>query len=131
MNFVICTLANNQGYTHYEPAVENGALPREIKTIFIQGGASVARLSGSSGIYTPTGFATPVSDEDLELLEQNAVFKLHKQNGHIKVDKKDKDIEKAVVDMNRVDQSSPKVEADFPGFVVTIDTPKSNDPHRI
>jgi hypothetical protein len=131
MNYVFCTLANNQGYTHYEPPVEKGALPREVKTIFVKGGASVAQLSGTSGIHTPSGFATAVSDEDLELLEQNAVFKMHKQNGHIKVDKKDKDIEKAVVDMNRIDQSSPKVEADFPGFVVTIDTPKSSDPHRI
>lgn len=131
MNYVFCTLANNQGYTHYEPAVEHGALPREIKTIFIKGGASVAQKSGSSDVFTPHGFATQVSDEDLEMLEKNSVFQMHKKNGHIKVDKKDKDIEKAVVDMNRVDQSSPKVEADFPGFVVTIDTPKSSDPHRI
>jgi hypothetical protein len=131
MNYVYSTLANNQGYTHYEKAADGGALPREIKTIFIKGGASVAQKSGSSDVFTPHGFATPVSDEDLELLEKNYTFNLHRKNGHIKVDKKDKEIEKAVADMNRVDQSSPKVEADFPGFVVSIDTPKSSDPHRI
>ena len=131
MNYVYSTLANNQGYTHYEAAADKGALPREVKTIFIKGGASVAHASGSSGVFTPHGFATPVSDEDLALLEKNDIFQLHKTNGHIKVDKKNTDVEKAVADMNRVDQSSPKVEADFPGFVVSTDVPKSSDPYRI
>lgn len=131
MNHVFSTLATNMSYVHWLPAADGGALPIEGKTINIQGGASVAQLSGSSAIWTPLGFGTPVSDEDLELLEQNNVFKLHKKNGYIKVQKKNVDVEKAVADMNRVDGSSPKVEADFPGFVVTIDTPKSSDPHRI
>lgn len=131
MNYVYSTLATNMGYTHYEPGADKGALPREIKTIHIKGGASVAQKSGSSDVWTPLGFATQISDDDLGLLEQNEVFALHKKNGYIKVEKKNKEVEKAVADMNRVDNSSPKVEADFPGFVVTIDTPKSSDPHRI
>lgn len=130
-NYVFSTLATNMNYTHWLPGADGGTLPSEGKTIYIKGGATVAHKSGSSDVWTPLGFATEVSDEELGLLEQNQVFNLHRKNGYIKVEKKNKDVEKAVSDMNRVDKSSPKVEADFPDFIVSIDTPKSNDPHRI
>jgi hypothetical protein len=132
-NYVVSTLATNMGYTHYEQGVDKGALPREIKTIYIKGGASVAQGARNSvALWTPVGYHTEVSDEDLALLEQNATFKLHKQNGYVRVDKKNSDIEKAVADMNRVDgESSPKTEADFPGYIVSTEVPTSRDPHRI
>ena len=132
-NYVVSTLATNMGYTHYEQGADKGALPREIKTIYIKGGASVAQgARNATALWTPVGYHTEVSDEDLAFLEQNETFKLHKKNGYMRVDKKNTDIEKAVADMNRVDgESSPKTEADFPDYIVSTEVPTSRDPHRI
>ena len=95
--------------------------------------ASVAQgARNSAALWTPVGYHTEVSDEDLALLEKNATFQLHKKNGFVRVDKKNTDIEKAVADMNRVDgESSPKTEADFPDYIVSTEVPTSRDPHRI
>jgi len=131
MPHVFSTLATNMGYTEWLPPPDGGALPIEGRTIHVKGGATVAHKSGSSDVWTPLGFGTQVTDEELEVLEKNSVFQIHKKNGYITVQKKDTAVEKAVADMNRVDKSSPKTEADFPDFIVTIDTPKSSDPHRI
>jgi hypothetical protein len=128
MNYVFSTLATDMSYVHWVSAGA-GVPPAEGKSIFIQGGAGVAQKPKPGlDIWTPLGRVTEVSDEDLELLEQNEVFKLHKKNEFIKVQKKSTDVEKAVVDMNRRDNSSPRTEADYPaeaGIVVSTDVPKS------
>jgi len=130
-HYVFSTLATDMTYVHWVIPGE-GIPPVEAGSVFIQGGAGVAqRPKPGSDIWTPLGRMTTVTDEQLEILEQNSVFKQHRENGFITVQKKAIDVEKAVADMNRKDNSSPKVEADFPGFIVTTEVPKSADAHRI
>lgn len=128
MNYVFSTLATDMTYVNWvSPGA--GIPPVEGKSIFIQGGAGVAqRGRPGSDIWTPLGRVTEVSDEDVDMLERNEVFALHKKNGFIKVQKKSADPEKAVADMNRKDASSPRTESDYPaesGITVTTDIPKS------
>lgn len=130
-NYVFSTLSTDMTYTHWLPPAdgEGRALAVEGKQIFIQGGANVAqKAKNSSDIWTPLGRVTEVSDEDLALLEQNHVFKIHKTNGFIKVQKKSADVEKVVADMSRADKSRPLTESDFPeetGLAVSTDVPMS------
>lgn len=56
---------------------------------------------------------TSVTDEDLELLEQNPVFALHKANGFITVEAKEIPVEKVVSDMEARDEAAPLTESDF------------------
>ena len=102
MAFIYSTLSNSQLYTIYQNQDDN-RLPKKVKTIHVEGGANIRLKS----LETPFGVVTEVSDEDLEHLEKNGVFQIHKKNGHIKVDKKKNEIEKAVSDMTRIDASAP------------------------
>lgn len=127
-NYVFSTLATDMSYVNWHsPGV--GIPPMEGKHVNIQGGAGVAQKGKpGSEFWTPLGRVTEVSDDDLALLERNEVFQLHQKNGFITVRAKSIDVEKAVADMNRKDNSSPRTEADYPakdGITVTTDIPKS------
>lgn len=128
MNYVFSTLATDMTYVNWVSPGE-GIPPVEGKSIFVQGGAGVAqRGRPGSDIWTPLGRVTEVDDEDLALLERNEVFNLHRKNKFITVQKKNVDVEKVAVDMNRRDNSSPRTESDYPaesGITVTTDIPKS------
>lgn len=128
-NHVFSTLATDMTYVNWHSPGE-GIPPTEGKHINIRGGAGVAQKARpGSDIWTAYGFATEVSDDDLALLEQNEIFKLHKKNGYITIRSKAMDVEKAVADMNRKDNSSPLTEADVKardaGITVSTDVPKS------
>jgi hypothetical protein len=73
------------------------------KTVTIQGGAKVA----NRGIVTPRGLVTHVTDEDLAHLEKNPVFKQHVENGYIKVERKEVNLDKVVDNMEQEDESAP------------------------
>jgi len=107
--YVFSTLSTDMDYVEWKPGADKGALGSQGRTIRIKGGAGVA----NDRIVTPLGVSTEVDDEDVALLEQNEVFKLHKANGHVTIQKKKADAEKVAADMNRNDPSSPKTPADY------------------
>lgn len=78
------------------------------KAVTVKGGANIA----DKHFLTPLGVVTEVDESALQLLRKNHVFSLHLKNGHLKIDIQKQDIEKAVADMQRVDESAPDTEAD-------------------
>ena len=104
---IYSTLACDQNYTNYESG--GGDVPVARPAVFIAGGTGVA----NDRFITPLGVHTEVSDAQLEELERNFVFQMHKKNGFIRVEKKKSDPEKVAADMNLKDPSAPKTSADF------------------
>lgn len=105
--YVYSTLSCDTGYATYKKG--GGDLPIVEHIVFIKGGAGVA----NDRFITPLGVATGVSNEEAELLEQNEVFRLHRENGFITMQKKQVDVEKVVADMVGRDVSAPIVPEDF------------------
>lgn len=128
MNYVFSTLPTDMTYTRWESAGD-GVPKSLVHSVFIKGGAGVAQKpKPGTDIWTPLGNATPVSDEDLETLEKDPIFQLHKKNKYLTVRQKNADVEVVALDMNRRDNSSPMTESDYPvegGIIVTTDVPKS------
>lgn len=109
---IASTLSCGNDYAIYHKT-DSGANPIA-KVVSIKGGANVARRGGESGILTPQGIITTVTDEELEALRQNEDFNLHEKNGFIKVlNQSSTKVEKAVKDMKESDDSAPLKEADF------------------
>lgn len=106
--YIYSTLTSDNKYTAYD---KNGqgdlVIPRH--SVLINGGANLA----DKNLITPKGTLTIVSDEDLEFLEDNTIFKLHKDNGFIRVEKKHAEVAKVVKDMEKGDKSKPKTPADY------------------
>lgn len=130
-NYVYSTLAADVSYNHYVaseivksliPGVAPKAtqVPRIEKSVLIKGGAGVAP-AGIRRLETPLGVSTPVTDDELELLEKNDVFQLHVKNGYITVRRKKVDAEIVVADgMESRDVSAP----------VTPEDGLAGDPHN-
>lgn len=107
MPYIYSTLAADTGYATYS---KGGAdLPVMEHVIYVKGKAGVA----DHHFITPRGVVTSVTDEELAQLEQNPVFKLHKENGYITVESKQHDVEKVVADMKGRDVSAPLVPEDY------------------
>lgn len=125
MPHIYSTLSAPVKYTRYE-MTENGT---NMKTgeVLIKGGANVAPKNNEEVLATPVGIVTEVTDAELELLESNKVFELHKKNGHIIVVKGNEiKVSKAVEGMKDKDRSAPKTEADFsPNKIPTTGKGKS------
>ena len=67
-------------------------------------------------LATPNGVVTKVTDEELELLEQHPLFKIHKQNGFVRVSKTNpqEDVMKVdTKDMQNKDASAQRVDSDY------------------
>lgn len=107
MPYIYSTLAADTGYAVY--AKTNSDLPILEKTIFIKGGAGVA----NKNIITPRGVMTEVSQEELALLQDHPVFKMHQENGYVSIDAKAHAVEKVVADMKGRDVSAPLVPEDY------------------
>jgi hypothetical protein len=56
---------------------------------------------------------TKVSDEELELLKSHPTFMHHVEKGHITIESKNVDVEKATQNMTKRDVSAPKIPGDF------------------
>jgi hypothetical protein len=95
----------------YNDFVPGGAdLPVVAKSVTIKGGAGIA----NKNLITPLGVVTEIDDADLEMLNRNGIFKLHKENGFITVEKRNVDVEKVVANMGeKADPSAPLSPADF------------------
>lgn len=105
MNYVYSTLSTPMQYTFYKNTPSNQ--PAVIfKSIKIKGGASIM---DKRELHTPRGFVTQVTDEELELLKTNEVFKTHLENGFISFEeRKEKSLDKKLETMTKRDFSAPK-----------------------
>ena len=101
--YVISTLSSGVDYCFYKTAA-NGSQIID-RTISLNGGANVVNYRT---LLTPKGIVSSITDEEYELLKEHPVFKIHLQNGFVKVVKKSPaDVDKAVVDLAPEDKSSP------------------------
>lgn len=99
--YIYSTLTGSQNY-----ATESGK-------VLVKGGANLPGAKLPDGEFiTSLGAVTKVTAEQYQALEKNALFRLHKANGFIKVDQKKVDIEVVASDMSSRDGSSPETESD-------------------
>jgi hypothetical protein len=103
-------LANAQRYATY---VAGGADLKEIShRVHVAGGAGLM----NKNLITPQGVRSgPFTEHDIEMLKQNKVFQLHKENGFITVEEgKAIDVDTVVSDMgDKVDPSFPLSDSDY------------------
>ena len=107
MAYIFSTLTCDNEYTLWKRIGEDRVIPE--KSVIIKGGTGIV----NKNLITPMGVMTEVTDEQLELLEQNPSFKRHKENGFLVVEKNKKKKKKVASKMKIKDKSAPKVEADF------------------
>lgn len=112
-NFVYSTLSTDVFYVPYHEKLDQNDMPIAEKDagVLIKGGANVA----TKHLVTPKGVVTTVSDEQLEMLEKNDLFQLHKKNGFIIVDTSKVDPEVRAADMEQRDDSAPATPNDYDG----------------
>lgn len=106
--YVYSTLAADTAYTEW---VEGGGEIRTPgRTVTIKGGTGVA----NKNFITPMGVVTKVTEEELELLKANPVFRKHEDGGFIRYSSANVDPEKvATKDMETRDNSAPIVPEDY------------------
>ena len=104
--YVFSTLASDVAYTNH--AQGGGDLPIDLPPVVIKGGAGVA----NERIVTPRGVATEVTEEQVEYLRQNEIFKLHEKNGFVMVSDTYGDPDTVAADMTGRDNSAPIVPQD-------------------
>ena len=84
--YICSTLTGNNIYPLWTKAAKGGNnLPRRERHVLVRGGSLVA----NKHIITPHGVVTPVTDEELKLLEGCKAFNRHVAKGFIKVLDKD------------------------------------------
>ena len=114
MAYIISKLSSDTDYVVYGDVT--GGKKVILKHILIKGGAGV---TDKKTLLLPGGFATEVSEEDLELLEKNPVFQIHKKNGHVSVMHNATKYEAAEKAENsadlQTDKSRQQTEKDFNG----------------
>lgn len=107
MSYVLSTLTAAQDYSFYTKSIDG--VQRVEKVIHINGGANVA----NKHFVTKDGVMTELTDEDVGLLESHPVFKLHKENGYVKIFKSEKDESRVLLDMEKADASAPLTPATY------------------
>lgn len=85
MAYILSTMTSGVDYTIYKKTP--GGLSVPVKTISVNGGANV---QNTRTLITPQGITTSITDEDLELLMNHPVFKIHLEKGFVKVVKTEK-----------------------------------------
>lgn len=107
MPYVYSTLTSDNRYTFY---AKGGAdMPIEEHSVTVKGGTGVM----NDRLVTPLGVATEISDHEASLLKEHPVFKLHAENGFVKIDNAKQAPEKAAADMQIADGSAPLSESHF------------------
>lgn len=104
--FIFSTLASDVAYTNH--AQGGGDMPIELPPVVVKGGAGVA----NDRLVTPRGVATRVTEEQVEYLRQNEIFKLHEKNGFVMVSESAGDPDTVAADMTGRDNSAPIVPQD-------------------
>ena len=77
--------------------------------VTVNGGHGVA----TKHLVTPKGVVTEVSDDDMDFLLQDRLFKKHMNAGFMSYDKKEVAASKKALDMAEKDGSAPLVPSDF------------------
>lgn len=111
MPYITSTMSASVSYAIYKKTM--GGLPVVEKEITIEGGANVM---SKKLLATPNGVVTKVTDEELALLEQHPVFKIHASKGFVRVSKNNPQEDAITVnvkDMERKDASAPRVDSDY------------------
>lgn len=101
MKIILSTLTGAQDYVFYD--CSSNAVNKVCKTIHIEGGSNLA----NKNLVTPQGVVTEISDDDCELLKTHPIFKLHFDNGFVKIVDSEKETEKAKQDLQKEDLSAP------------------------
>jgi len=125
-HYVYSTLSASMDYTTY---AKGGAdLPAVAGNVRIEGGANIP----DKFMRTPLGVANGVTDDELEQLMANEVFKAHIANGFITVRDDKVDPEVAAADMEGRDASAPLVDQDFaePPVAASTDDDKPTNRRR-
>lgn len=104
MPYITSTMSNSVNYAVYGKSA--GGLPIVVKEITINGGSNVINKT----LVTPQGVVTQVSDADLELLEAHPVFKMHMENGYLKVHRLAKENTSG---LEEKDNSAQRVDSDY------------------
>lgn len=108
MNYVVSKQAAGVDYVLYEKSGSGKLVAKGV--VSIDGGAGVAN---KKTLYTPDGILTPISDQDVEMLNLNPVFKAHLENGSVKLLRKNPgDPDKAAADLDK-DPSAPITPEDY------------------
>lgn len=111
MPYITSTMSASVSYAIYGKTA--GGLSVIKKEIVIEGGANVMN---KKLLATPNGVVTKVTDEDLALLEEHPLFKIHKENGFVRVSKSNpqEDVMKVDTgDMQDKDASAQRVDSDY------------------
>lgn len=115
MPAIYSTLANDTTYQLFDKKDPRNPVLKGAVTI--KGGAGVQH---KKTLETPRGFATVVSVDDLKLLKENHVFKIHLDNGYIAIDEKenskpseDEIDEKVDDEMTEKDNSAQDTKEDY------------------
>lgn len=127
MPYILSKLANSQCYTQYVKGVND--INNVCERIFIKGGADVIN---KKTLDTPNGVVTEVTNEQLDILKQNADFNRHLENGFVSIIEnkisEDKTEEKAAImpkDNSR--QKTPKDYKKSKGKAKPIENDNEND----
>ncbi len=110
MPFIYSTLTCSNSFAVYAPKTDPRALSRIVKRIEIHGGHG---MKHPKALDTPMGVVTRVTDEELELLEQDLTFQQQVKDGFLVVDNKKTDPAKKAADMTQKDASAPLTPKDF------------------
>lgn len=111
MPYITSTMSASVSYAIYGKTA--GGLSVIKKEIVIEGGANVMN---KKLLATPNGVVTKVTDEDLALLEEHPLFKIHKENGFVRVSKSNPQEDPMKVDtgdMQDKDASAQRVDSDY------------------
>lgn len=109
-NYVISNLSNDVSYNIYDKSRKDVNVV--VKSILIRGGSNVIAKRGFQ--VSSQGVTTVVSDEDLKLLEQDAVFTMQRDKGFIRVVKGSQSQAESVSEkMDEKDNSAQLTPDDF------------------
>lgn len=111
MPYITSTMSASVNYAIYGKT--EGGLPVVKKEIVISGGANVMN---KKLLVTPNGVVTKVTDDELAMLKEHPLFKLHEKNGYVRVSNENpqEDVMKVdTKDMQGKDASAQRVDSDY------------------
>jgi len=111
-HYVYSTMSTDVAYAYWVPSGQGTMIQDSARTVLIRGGAGVA----DARLITPQGVVTEVTDDQLEHLRKDEVFKLHERGGFVSVQSVSYDppkVESVVADMTGRDEAAPLVPQDF------------------
>lgn len=124
---IFSTLANPQKFVVYTPPAEVGMLPVVAREVLIRGGAGIA----SKNLITPQGVHTAITQDEYDAIAELPHFKKFVESGHIRVERKQYDIDKMISDMNPRDPGGPLTPADYENTAKDGSQPLPTDQEKI